>query len=304
MANEREPTKVAIFGAEGVGKTAIVNRMVYDTFTQTHHRTIGVEFFTKTIYDPKQTETIFGRRFQLWDTAGAERYQFLTCEYSKEASLLLFVWDAQQPNTLDKLNDFLAQNSYAITLNTHVLFIRNKVDEDKDGTLVPALSEDDRKKIEGPEGYVEKFGIKHHAIIDMSAKHNTGFDELEKKMLEAPEPAPIQKPIQVQPYAPFDVANSYSLKRPSACCNFFRAPLVQMGSGALIAAAGLAAALTSKQLAAWLFLKLLVLATVPPAAATVLLVIGIALIAAGALVATNGAKNMICRPAMQAYKFN
>lgn len=285
MAQETlSTTKVAIIGPENVGKSAIVARWVKNTFLDDYTATIGAGFFAKIIGN---------RRFEIWETAGQERYRSLTPMYTAGAHVILVVWNAQEYKTFDKLEGYLETNKRHITPDTHVIFIRNKVDTDKDGKPIPALSEDERKKIEGADGYVKEFGIKHYAIMDLSAKNNTGFDEFEKKMLAAPKttPAPVKKR-----YVPFEVANSPSPKRSSACCNFFKAPIVQIGSGALIAGAGLATALTSKQLAAWLFLKLLALATVPPAAVTALLVIGIVLTTAGVLLAANGTKNMICRP--------
>lgn len=52
---------------QGVGKTSIITRFMYDTFDTNYQATIGIDFLSKTMYLEDRTV-----RLQLWDTAGQE----------------------------------------------------------------------------------------------------------------------------------------------------------------------------------------------------------------------------------------
>lgn len=59
--------KLVFLGDQGVGKTSIITRFMYDTFDTTYQATIGIDFLSKTMYLEDRTV-----RLQLWDTAGQE----------------------------------------------------------------------------------------------------------------------------------------------------------------------------------------------------------------------------------------
>ena len=64
--------KLVFLGEQGVGKTCIINRFVYDSFDRNYQATIGIDFLSKTMYLEDRTV-----RLQLWDTAGQERFRSL-----------------------------------------------------------------------------------------------------------------------------------------------------------------------------------------------------------------------------------
>jgi Ras-related protein Rab-6A len=64
--------KVVFIGNPTAGKTSLLNRICHDKFIQNYDSTIGVDFFTKTIF---YNESIF--KIQLWDSAGQEKYRAL-----------------------------------------------------------------------------------------------------------------------------------------------------------------------------------------------------------------------------------
>ena len=57
---------------QGVGKTSIITRFMYDSFDTAYQATIGIDFLSKTMYLEDRTV-----RLQLWDTAGQERFRSL-----------------------------------------------------------------------------------------------------------------------------------------------------------------------------------------------------------------------------------
>jgi len=82
--------KIVIIGDSGVGKTAILQRYVYDTYNENSPPTFSVTFKSKEVpWDNKGTTV----KLNLWDTAGQERYDALTKMYFKGAEAALIVYD-------------------------------------------------------------------------------------------------------------------------------------------------------------------------------------------------------------------
>jgi len=80
--------KLVFLGEQGVGKTCIINRFVYDSFDKNYQATIGIDFLSKTMYLEDRTV-----RLQLWDTAGQERFRSLIPSYIRDSSVAVVVYD-------------------------------------------------------------------------------------------------------------------------------------------------------------------------------------------------------------------
>ena len=80
--------KLVFLGEQGVGKTCIINRFVYDSFDRNYQATIGIDFLSKTMYLEDRTV-----RLQLWDTAGQERFRSLIPSYIRDSSVAVVVYD-------------------------------------------------------------------------------------------------------------------------------------------------------------------------------------------------------------------
>lgn len=89
--------KVLVIGDVGVGKTSMVNRIVYNTFTEKYKATIGCEFGLKIM-------EINGEpvRIQLWDLAGQDRLGGISRLYCRDANGALVVSDVSRQETLQK----------------------------------------------------------------------------------------------------------------------------------------------------------------------------------------------------------
>ncbi|KAK7248802.1 hypothetical protein SO694_00041237 [Aureococcus anophagefferens] len=57
--------KLVFLGDQGVGKTCIINRFVYDSFDKNYQATIGIDFLSKTMYLEDRTALRDGRRLAL-----------------------------------------------------------------------------------------------------------------------------------------------------------------------------------------------------------------------------------------------
>ena len=80
--------KFIIIGSSGVGKTAVLKRLVEDTFTEESQSTIGVEFDSTILsIDEKKV------KLQIWDTAGQERFRSISKAYYRNAVGVILVFD-------------------------------------------------------------------------------------------------------------------------------------------------------------------------------------------------------------------
>lgn len=90
------PLKVIVVGEPGVGKTCVILRYVHNTFNPNMKKTIGVDFFIKSLRVNNSDICL-----QLWDIAGQERFQQMTRVYYTAAVGAVVVCDLSRPATLD-----------------------------------------------------------------------------------------------------------------------------------------------------------------------------------------------------------
>ncbi len=110
-----------------VGKTSLVQRFVYNRFSENYLSTIGVNISRK--------ELFFGERqvnLLIWDLAGSERLNGTRKGYLQGAAGALLVCDLTRPETIPSLLKY-AQYLRESTPLAPVIIIGNKVDLILDG---------------------------------------------------------------------------------------------------------------------------------------------------------------------------
>ena len=95
--------KVVLIGESGVGKTSIINRYISNTFSTVLTATPGASFTTKTILLKEYNQSI---KFEIWDTAGQEKYRALAKVFYKNASVCILVYDICQKKSFDELKKY------------------------------------------------------------------------------------------------------------------------------------------------------------------------------------------------------
>jgi Ras-related protein Rab-22 len=80
--------KLCLLGDAGVGKSSLVLRFVSDTFNLYSESTIGASFMSKTLIVEEKTF-----KYQIWDTAGQEKYRGLAPMYYRGAAAAVVVYD-------------------------------------------------------------------------------------------------------------------------------------------------------------------------------------------------------------------
>ena len=94
--------KVVLLGDESVGKTCLLQKWISGTFNDTLSPTVGGATQTR-------QEVIDGVKylFQVWDTAGAERYRALTPLYTRDAAAALIVFDLTRQSSIDNIPSWI-----------------------------------------------------------------------------------------------------------------------------------------------------------------------------------------------------
>lgn len=80
--------KLIMIGNPNSGKTSLINRYVNKKFVDSYICTLGVDFFMKSI---QIDNTVI--KFQIWDTAGMEKYRTIAASYFRGCHAAFVVFD-------------------------------------------------------------------------------------------------------------------------------------------------------------------------------------------------------------------
>ncbi|VEU20002.1 DEKNAAC100823 [Brettanomyces naardenensis] len=156
--------KIVFLGDQGVGKTSLITRFMYDTFDSHYAATIGIDFLSKTMYLDDKTI-----RLQLWDTAGQERFRSLIPSYIRDSNVAIVVYDITNKdsfNDVQKWFDYIREERGSDVL---IVLVGNKSDlEDKVITS------------EEGEALAKKIGC--NFFIETSSKNGYNVKKLFKKI--------------------------------------------------------------------------------------------------------------------------
>lgn len=94
--------KIVFLGEQGVGKTSLITRFMYDTFDDHYQATIGIDFLSKTMYLDDKTI-----RLQLWDTAGQERFRSLIPSYIRDSHVAIVVYDVTNKKSFEYIDKWV-----------------------------------------------------------------------------------------------------------------------------------------------------------------------------------------------------
>ena len=99
-----QTSKVVLLGESGVGKTCIIARFINNTFEENLISTTGASYAGKTMtFDEYDGKSI---RFEIWDTAGQEKYRSLTKIFYKDAGIAILVYDITRKETFEEIQKY------------------------------------------------------------------------------------------------------------------------------------------------------------------------------------------------------
>ncbi|MDY0019766.1 MAG: Rab family GTPase [Anaerolineae bacterium] len=118
--------KVCLLGDFAVGKTSLVQRFVYNRFSDKYLSTIGVKVSRKTVVVPEGDEVV-EVTMMLWDLAGSQDFEGVRANYLRGAAGALLVCDMTRPETLASLERYL-HDLQEVSAHAVTLLVANKSD--------------------------------------------------------------------------------------------------------------------------------------------------------------------------------
>ena len=115
--------KIIFLGDQGTGKSSILNRFVSDKFDPNYQATIGLDFNSKNVKIDNQDV-----RLLLYDTAGQEKFRSLIPMYTRDAQIILLVYDVTRKDSFTHIPEWI--NSLTNVKKEEVIFVlvANKID--------------------------------------------------------------------------------------------------------------------------------------------------------------------------------
>ena len=128
--------KVVLLGDTGVGKSSLVLKFVTGNFKPYSESTIGASFLSKMIM--VETKPI---KFQIWDTAGQEKYHSLAPMYYRGAAAAIIVYDITRANTFKTLKNWVEELKSQGPKEIAIAIAGNKADleEEREVTRASAV---------------------------------------------------------------------------------------------------------------------------------------------------------------------
>jgi len=166
--------KILLIGPSNGGKTSLLLRYVDDIFdTESSTATIGVDFRTKNV-------TVRGKQYRLmlFDTAGQERFRFLTSSYYRNAQGVIIVYDTSNRDSFSSMDHWFRE----VEMHTSPEVVKCLVGSKIDKVASRAVQYE-----EGTE-LAERFGA---MFIEVSSKTRENvrrpFVDVVDKIVETPE---------------------------------------------------------------------------------------------------------------------
>lgn len=151
--------KVAVSGANNVGKSCLCNAITGRHIEKEYSCTIGVDLVIKHIDNVS---------LQLWDLAGMDRFKSIILYYIKNSSVVIFCYSSESYESFIKI------------MNQYINYKNDGFLEDKHIIIVATMT-DSKKAINGFEEWGETFAKnKGFPFIKTSAYTNEGVEELKE----------------------------------------------------------------------------------------------------------------------------
>ena len=98
-----EVCKVILVGETGVGKTCISVRFINNEYREGPPSTTGANFASRTLEFKEYKKYL---QYDIWDTAGQEKYRGLAKIFYKDASIAILVYDITNRNSFEQIKKY------------------------------------------------------------------------------------------------------------------------------------------------------------------------------------------------------
>ena len=153
--------KVVLVGDAGVGKTCICERLTKDSFIDSNAPTIGAANFSVSI------ETDRGKiEFNIWDTAGQEKYRSLAPMYFAGSQAAILVFDLTSEQSLTALDSFFDILQQRAPPDCVYVLVGNKSDKTQERTVSREMAENYQSRI-GAAFYIETSAMTGEGVQEL-----------------------------------------------------------------------------------------------------------------------------------------
>lgn len=111
--------KIVFLGDSSTGKTSIVYRLLRGSFIYDVDSTIGASF---------STINYNNIMYDIWDTAGQERYNSLVPMYTRNAEIVIFIFDLTNLDTINRFDSYIKDLKNNLDDKFKIIIIGNKAD--------------------------------------------------------------------------------------------------------------------------------------------------------------------------------
>ena len=128
--------KILVVGNGACGKSSLLNQFTRGTINNIHQKTIGTEYYEKSIKLPGSDELI---QLLLWDTAGQSVFSQVTQSYYHGTSAVILLFSTIDRDSFDSIESWYNRVSHAIqNENTIYVLVQNKIDLLHESVVTPA----------------------------------------------------------------------------------------------------------------------------------------------------------------------
>ena len=99
--NSDDTYKLILLGESSVGKSSIIDRLTRNKFSELSVATVG-QFYTEKMLEIKNTKV----KFEIWDTAGQEKFRSLISNYYNGCDGAILVYDITDRKSYDELVNY------------------------------------------------------------------------------------------------------------------------------------------------------------------------------------------------------
>merc|ERR1712054_222399 len=156
--------KVVMLGDSTVGKSSILYRLKFSSFSGKQESTIGCEFFAKPIPIPERPDQPV--KLLIWDTAGQEVFRSFTPNFLRGALTGIIVYDITSRESFEHVDGWLDDLRKVRGDEAIVALVGNKCDLDENGARQVSFAEG--------EALAQKWGAK--IFREASAKTGHGVE--------------------------------------------------------------------------------------------------------------------------------